>query len=271
MTERKCQNCKKAIGYLEESYSYYGHVICKECMIKLEKQFGNFESANDDIETEILIAEEGIEQGKDEQYQTPKIDESSQRPSNEQGNVYTPKLGKLNIQNTKEAIMSTDERMKKMERQLARVKWINCGLIACIVISLGVSFISKAFGSGTVLAKRFIVEDEHGKARAILGISKEESAALGVGENSPCLMMSDENGMPLIMMVMSEKGSKLILSGENGKGGASVSVNRNESAIWLSDGNQKKRATLVMLEIGPMLCLSDENEEPRVYFDGFQG
>jgi len=233
-------------------------------MIKLEKQFQDPGTTNDNIETEIPNTEVGIEQDKDMKCQTPAAEERNQRPRSKQGNGGTPRLGKLNIQNKKGAIMSTDERMKKMERQLARVIWFNCCLIACIVLSLGVWFISKTFGPETVRAKRFIVEDENGKGRAILGMSKESDAALGVGKNSPCLMMSDENGMPLVMMVMSEEGSKLILSGENGKGGASLSAKKNEPALSLSDENGKTRAVLVMLKSGPHLGLCDENEQTRV-------
>lgn len=77
MTEKTCQNCKKAIGYLEESYSYYGQTICNTCMIMLEKQFGNSGTANSETETEteITITEERIEQEKEVQSQIPKAEE----------------------------------------------------------------------------------------------------------------------------------------------------------------------------------------------------
>ncbi|MBW2647831.1 MAG: hypothetical protein JRE23_17005, partial [Deltaproteobacteria bacterium] len=223
MTGKNCQNCGREIGVPEDSYSYYGQVICKACMIRLEKQFGDTESTDDNIDTEIPNREVVAEQEKTMKGQTAVTEERDQSTPNEQGDGGTPQLGELNIQYKKEAIMSTDERMKKMERQLARVRWFNCCLIACIILSLGAWVISKTFDPETVRAKRFIVEDENGKARAVLGIG-EESAALGMGKNSPCLMMSGENGRPLIMMVMSEEGSKLILSGENGKSRASLSA-----------------------------------------------
>ena len=70
MTGKNCQNCKKAIGYLEEFYSYYGQPVCKECMIKLEKLFGGTGTNDDDIEAETLITEKRIEQEQEKQATT---------------------------------------------------------------------------------------------------------------------------------------------------------------------------------------------------------
>ena len=69
MKERKCQNCQKIIGYLEESYLYIGQVICKECMIRMEKLFGDTGTNEDDIEVETLITEKRIEQEEEVQGQ----------------------------------------------------------------------------------------------------------------------------------------------------------------------------------------------------------
>jgi len=44
--------------------------------------------------------------------------------------------------------MSTDERMEKMEGQLACVRWVNRCLKACTVVSLGVRFIEKSGRKG---------------------------------------------------------------------------------------------------------------------------
>jgi hypothetical protein len=75
MTTRSCQNCKKALGPLDESYLYYSQVVCKACMIKLENQFQAPGSTNDNIETETPIAEEQSEQDKDVKYQSPAADD----------------------------------------------------------------------------------------------------------------------------------------------------------------------------------------------------
>ena len=70
MTKRNCQNCEQVIGNLEESYTYYGQVICKACKIKLENQFGDPGTTNGNIETEIPIEEVQIEQDQDMKDQT---------------------------------------------------------------------------------------------------------------------------------------------------------------------------------------------------------
>jgi len=124
--------------------------------------------------------------------------------------------------------MPTDERMEKMEGQLARVIWFNRCLIACIVLSLGFCFVSKTFGpeaasaqSGVkqVRAKRFVVEDENGNGRGILAVTKE----------GPTLALFDKNGKSRVLLgtgqtttvdgtVISYPESSLILFGADGRG-----------------------------------------------------
>ena len=42
MVLKRCQNCEKIIGNLEEPYFYQGHVVCKKCENILDKQAGYF-------------------------------------------------------------------------------------------------------------------------------------------------------------------------------------------------------------------------------------
>jgi hypothetical protein len=145
---------------------------------------------------------------------------------------------KLNIQNKRETIMTTDERMEKMEGQLARVRWFNRCLIACIALSLGAWFILKTFGPEQVWAQsgvkeiratRFIVEDENGKVRASLKMTKG--------------------------------GPELLLSDENEKVRAMLKIFPGGPGLALFDENDKVRALLSVLEEGTTLLLSDENGE----------
>ena len=87
MTERKCQNCKKALGALDESYLYYSQVICKECMIKMESQFQAPGSTDDNVETETSIAEEQSEQDKDVQLQIPEAEKVTAGLKKESENI----------------------------------------------------------------------------------------------------------------------------------------------------------------------------------------
>jgi hypothetical protein len=137
--------------------------------------------------------------------------------------------------------MSTDERMQKIEGQLARVRWFNRCLIACIVLSLGVWFISKTFtpetawaqsGVKEIRANRFTLEDENGKPRAVLSVSKD--------------------------------GQGLLLYNEMGKNRAGLVVTKEGPMLMLNDGNGQLRARLAVLEDGAGLRLFDESRKPRV-------
>ncbi|MGB2866765.1 MAG: hypothetical protein WBC05_25765 [Sedimentisphaerales bacterium] len=136
--------------------------------------------------------------------------------------------------------MTTDERMEKMEGQLARVRWFNRCLIACIVLSLGGWFILKSFGPETAWAQfgakviragSFILEDENGKARAGLSVLK----------TGPALQLYDENGKARASLSVLKTGPGLLLFDENGK-------NRVMQAVDDKDG--------------PMLALFDKNGKP---------
>jgi len=112
--------------------------------------------------------------------------------------------------------MTTDERIEKMERQLARMRWFNRCLIACIVLSFGGCFISKTFGpekalaqsgSKVIRANSFFLEDENGNIRASLHITKD----------GPGLLLSDENDKVRATLVSVKDGPGLSLIDENEK------------------------------------------------------
>ena len=126
--------------------------------------------------------------------------------------------------------MTTDERMKKMEGQLARVRWFNRCLIVCIVLSLGVWFIWKSFGpkqvwaqsSGKVIrANAFFLEDENGK----------DGASLVMTDDGPMLGLLDENGQPRILLSMMKGGPCLMLTDKSGKGDVTLNVRNGRSSL----------------------------------------
>jgi hypothetical protein len=171
-----------------------------------------------------------------------------------------PRLWKLNIQNIREAIMSTDEKMKEMEGQLARIRWFNRCLIACIVLSLWVWFISKTFGPEMVWAqsgekeirgKRFILEDENGKNRVTLSVTN-----LGSGLTWP-----DENGKKRVVLGMVKGVPALMLYDENGEYRAGLLVHKDKPSLTLYDENGEYRAVLQVEKNGPTLGLFDENSK----------
>jgi len=182
--------------------------------------------------------------------------------------------------------MTTDERMEKMEGQLARVRWFNRCLIVCIVLSLGAWFILNTFGSERVWSQSgakeirancFILEDENGKRRALLGMGMggpslmlldengKSRAVLAVIKEGPSLGLLDENGKSRALLAASKDGLELSMYDENGENRAKLIVAKDVLALGLRDENNKLRAMLAVLkDIGPGLSLYDENENLRV-------
>jgi len=152
--------------------------------------------------------------------------------------------------------MSTDERMEKIEGQLARVRWFNRCLIACIVLSLGGWLILKTFTPETVWAQSgfkeiransFVLEDANGKIRAHLILLKE----------GPRLALYDENNKPRTVLSLTKKGPGLHLLDGNGRVGLCVI---KEGPVWhLTDENGKTRVGVGVTKDGPVLHLLDGN------------
>jgi hypothetical protein len=177
--------------------------------------------------------------------------------------------------------MSTDERLEKIEGQLARVRWFNRILIAGIVLFLGVWLILKSFGPDTawaqsggeeIRAKKFVLEDENGKMRAtlamaengpMLSLSDENGkirAALKVADGKPSLSLHDVDGKERASLMVGTLGPYLTLYDENDMLRADLSVGKGSSNLSLSDENGKERAVIGMFD-EPDLVLFDENGE----------
>jgi hypothetical protein len=117
--------------------------------------------------------------------------------------------------------MTTHERLEKVERQLARVTFFNRCVTACIVLSCATWFISETFGPETawagsgakvIRANSFLLEDEKGKVRAVMGLDKHGAA----------LVLGDENGTARVSLLSLKQGRKpsrcwLSLHDENGR------------------------------------------------------
>ncbi len=127
--------------------------------------------------------------------------------------------------------MTIDKRIEKIERQLVRIRWVSCGLIICIVLSLVVWFISKNLsGEKEIRATQFIIEDANGKTRG----------ALGVDEKGPSLGLFDENGKCRILLRSYEEGSMLGLSDKNQNPGVILANLKGEPGLELYDENGKE-------------------------------
>ena len=162
--------------------------------------------------------------------------------------------------------MTTDERLEKMEAQLARVRWLNHRLIAGIVLSLALWGLTQTFGPETawaqsslkeIRANSLILEDEKGNRRASL-LALKEGAKLFLG---------DEKGT--LRVALSVEG--LTLLDENEKPRIDLSVLKEGPGATLRDEKGRVRADLLLFKEGPKLSLNDENQKPRMVLSVLRG
>jgi hypothetical protein len=124
--------------------------------------------------------------------------------------------------------MTTEERLEKLEMELARAKRRNRLLLATVVITAAVAMTAGIDRRENIVsANGFALVDESGKVRAVLGVDKD--------------------------------GPKLVLSDENDTARVTLGVNKDGPVLGLSDKNGKSRAALGVGERGPALALADEN------------
>jgi len=164
--------------------------------------------------------------------------------------------------------MTTEERLAKVERELGRAKLRSRWLLAALGLGLGALALvwasaasvpsadaQGAVGAGPkiIRANAFILEDENGKVRGGLVVTKD-----GLGLN-----LVDENGKPLVELGVGPDGPRLALDNENGKGRAALTVGKDGPRLDLGDVAGKVRARLVVGADGPGLDLHDENGKTR--------
>jgi hypothetical protein len=143
--------------------------------------------------------------------------------------------------------MTIEERLESMEREVGRIKRRNRWLLGAILLLVGGLVAAGVFktmitpvqaqGAGTakvIRAEAFVVEDENGKDRIMLNVTKD----------GPILALFDEKG----------------------KVRAGLGVAKTGLWLWLYDekGASKPRAALGISPFGPGLTLYDENIKPRV-------
>ena len=102
-----------------------------------------------------------------------------------------------------------------------------------------------------IRANQFVLEDEHGKTRAVLDVAKD-----GV----PGLYLYDDQGTPRVMLGVSNHGSVLALCDTSGKTLVSLTVGNDGSSLRLSDDHGKTRVKVGVGTDGvPGLALLYEN------------
>jgi hypothetical protein len=153
---------------------------------------------------------------------------------------------------------------------------------------LGIQIASVA-GNSTrpleVRSNRFVLEDEDGKARAEISMSKDvpllkqspgeffqTPITPGRGDRAepsnlkdvPCLKLFDEKGKSSVVLVVSKDGPRLILADEEGRSRVGLAVCIDGPRLSLCDEKGEPRVLLTMGRDGPGLNLSDEKGQSRV-------
>ena len=156
--------------------------------------------------------------------------------------------------------MTTEERLEKMEQELAQAKRLVRRFVIAALACVGVLVVGwagvlqttaqeKAQVLPEVRARNFVLVDENGKMRAGLTVLKY----------GPGLNLIDENGKIRAQLGVGMNGPGLFLLDENGKGRTQLIAGMNGPELFLLDENGKTRAGLIVLKAGPRLDFHDEN------------
>jgi hypothetical protein len=130
--------------------------------------------------------------------------------------------------------MTIEERLEKLEKEYKGTKRKNLALtiVALLAITMGVIGVASSKPINKIHANEFILEDEKGRMRALLGMVEGEPglslfdeknklrAFFNLSNGEPRLALVDENGKPRAAMVMNNGKPVLALSDEN------------DNAIW---------------------------------------
>lgn len=157
--------------------------------------------------------------------------------------------------------MIIEDRMEKMERELARATRDNRRLLAGLIIVFGLAVTVWILAPGmTILAghrapkeihsTKFILEDANGKSRAELGMT----------EDGPVFRLKDQNGKDRALLYIHDKVG-LTLNDENGKTRLALGVIQNAPCLFFFDTNDESRISLTVLKEGPFLGLYDEKHQ----------
>jgi len=149
--------------------------------------------------------------------------------------------------------LTTEERLEKLEYELAagkrRNRWLLV-LLGLAVVGLGLVWKFTPATPTTqkvIRANSFVLQDEWGRERALLGV-----------KDGPGLALYDERGVLRAILGVSELGSSLSLHDEYGQGRVVLAMVRPGPALGLYDWKAQRRAFLSLTVLGPDLSLYDE-------------
>jgi hypothetical protein len=175
---------------------------------------------------------------------------------------------------------TTEERLEKLERELAREKrnhrrWRAGMLLVVGIAAIGIASLPRLpIHFGEVRARSFVLIDEKGRTSASLEITKDgpalalfgekgdSSAKMDVDSTGARLALQDENGISRVLMGMSNHGPVLGLCDDKGKPRICLGANQDDKGLLLYDEKDTLRARLTVTKAGAVLELYDENGKP---------
>lgn len=144
----------------------------------------------------------------------------------------------LKVINEQGTEMTIEERLEHCERELTATKRHTRWLMGGALMILGCLTIAATPGDKQIIrAQQFIVVDEQGRQRAMLGMYSNLSVR-------PLLSLSDEDGKQRAELTVFEDGTKLSLADGNGKTRIEVSTFKSGPNFSLYDTNDKNRVRL---------------------------
>lgn len=160
--------------------------------------------------------------------------------------------------------MTVEERLEKVEKELARAKrrgrWLLAvtGLCTLFVLTVilelaGTPVSAHWWGNKTIWANQFILENRAGKV----------TAKLENTQGGPQLILNDPSGDALAILQVGYQDAVLALS--NGTHpGIALKMRREGPTLTLFDDFARSRVTIDVTKEGPKIYLLDEEEKPRI-------
>ncbi len=173
--------------------------------------------------------------------------------------------------------MTIEERLTKLERKnrMLTLALVLVSLAATLVVTVGMG--PPEAVPEEVKARRFILVDAYGKARAGMFFDNADPHLDLLDENGnvrlgltvvkgigPRLGLWDENGKLRVGLALDKDFPSLGFYDESGKGRAGLTVAKDGPRFGLYDENGKMRSGMALYNAGPTLGFYDENGKARV-------
>lgn len=182
------------------------------------------------------------------------------------------------------------ERLDRLDRTNRRWKLVSAATAAALsVVVLGAAAAPRShldqrvWPVGAVVdevrAKRFLLVDDSGKLRAVLGAATAGAVSLGLLDNDDkirSVLIVDADGTPRLEMLAADETRRLVLSvfpnrsglalfGEAARGGAILDIAADGAVtLGLTDRKERTRAGLLLLPDGTaLLKLTDTTQRVR--------